>query len=78
MTVDLLRTAYLKLKRDAAPGVDGTTWREYGHDLEAKLVDLYGRVHRGAYRALPLSLFLNSYNVPKKYNFARSRALLGW
>jgi hypothetical protein len=28
--------------------VDGTTWREYGHDLEAKLVDLHGRVHRGA------------------------------
>ena len=53
VTVDLLRTAYLKLKRDAAPGVDGTTWREYGQDLEAKLVDLHGRVHRGAYRALP-------------------------
>jgi hypothetical protein len=53
VTVDLLRTSYLKLKRDAAPGVDGTTWREYGQDLEAKLVDLHGRVHRGAYRALP-------------------------
>jgi RNA-directed DNA polymerase len=53
VTVDLLRTAYFKLKRDAAPGVDGTTWREFGQDLEAKLVDLHGRVHRGAYRALP-------------------------
>jgi RNA-directed DNA polymerase len=53
VTVDLLRTGYLKLKRDAAPGVDGTTWREDGQDLEAKLVDLHGRVHRGAYRALP-------------------------
>ena len=53
VTVDLLRTAYLKLKRDAAPGVDGITWSEYGHDLEAKLVELHGRVHRGAYRALP-------------------------
>ena len=53
VTVDLLRTGYLKLKRDASPGVDGTTWREYGQDLEAKLVDLHGRVHRGAYRALP-------------------------
>jgi RNA-directed DNA polymerase len=40
VTVDLLRTSYLKLKRDAAPGVDGITWREYGQDLEAKLVDL--------------------------------------
>jgi RNA-directed DNA polymerase len=28
VTVDLLQTAYFKLKRDAAPGVDGTTWRE--------------------------------------------------
>jgi hypothetical protein len=37
VTVDLLRTSYLKLKRDAAPGVDGTTWREYGQDLETKL-----------------------------------------
>jgi RNA-directed DNA polymerase len=53
VTVDLLRTSYLKLKRDAAPGVDGITWREYGQALEAKLVDLHGRVHRGAYRALP-------------------------
>jgi RNA-directed DNA polymerase len=53
VTIDLLRTAYLKLKRDAAPGVDGITWREYGQDLEAKLVDLHGRIHRGAYRALP-------------------------
>lgn len=53
VTIDLLRTAYFKLKRDAAPGVDGTTWAEYGHDLEAKLWDLHGRVHRGAYRALP-------------------------
>jgi RNA-directed DNA polymerase len=53
VTVDLLRTAYLKLKRDAAPGVDGMTWREYGQDLEVKLLDLHGRVHRGAYRALP-------------------------
>jgi RNA-directed DNA polymerase len=48
VTVDLLRTSYLKLKRDAAPGVDGTPWREYGHDLEAKLVNLHGRVHLGA------------------------------
>jgi RNA-directed DNA polymerase len=37
VTVDLQRTSYLKLKRDAAPGVDGTTWREYGQDLETKL-----------------------------------------
>ena len=51
--VDLLRAAFSWLKRDAAPGVDGLTWREYEQNLEARLVDLHARVHRGAYRALP-------------------------
>jgi len=41
------------LKKKAAPGVDGVTWEEYGRDLEAKLIDLHGRIHRGAYRAQP-------------------------
>jgi len=51
--VELLRDAYTRLAREAAPGVDGTRWKDYGEDLEAKLADLHGRVHRGAYRALP-------------------------
>ena len=51
--VDLLRQAYLWLKREAAPGVDGVTWAEYGQGLEEKLKALHGRVHRGSYRALP-------------------------
>jgi group II intron reverse transcriptase/maturase len=51
--IDLLRQAYLWLKREAAPGVDGVTWVEYGQGLEEKLEDLHGRVHRGSYRALP-------------------------
>src|ERR1700704_3370891 len=49
----LLHSAYSWLKRDAAPGVDGVTWQEYGQDLERKLADLHGRIHRGAYRAQP-------------------------
>ena len=49
--VGLLRSAYSWLKRDAAPGVDGMTWRQYGEDLERKLADLHARIHRGAYRA---------------------------
>jgi RNA-directed DNA polymerase len=53
INVDLLREAFFALKRDAAPGVDGMTWRAYGADLELKLTDLASRVHRGAYRALP-------------------------
>jgi RNA-directed DNA polymerase len=51
--VDLLRAAFSWLRRDAAPGVDGLTWREYEQNLEKRLVDLHARVHRGAYRALP-------------------------
>ena len=53
VTPSLLRMAYFSLKRKAAPGVDGVTWDAYGEDLEQKLNDLHGRIHRGAYRALP-------------------------
>ena len=53
LTVDLLRDSFYSLKRKAAPGVDGVAWQEYESGLENRLVDLNGRVHRGAYRALP-------------------------
>ena len=53
INVDLLREAFSALKRDAAPGVDGMTWRAYESDLDLNLTDLASRVHRGAYRALP-------------------------
>jgi RNA-directed DNA polymerase len=52
--VDRLRTAYQALKRDAAAGVDGQTWQEYGRELEANLRDLSDRLARGAYRAKPV------------------------
>ena len=45
--------AFYALKRDAAPGVDGVTWREYEAELEPRLADLHGRIHRGAYRPQP-------------------------
>jgi hypothetical protein len=53
INLDLLREAFFALKRDAAPGVDGVTWRAYEVDLDLKLTDLASRVHLGAYRALP-------------------------
>jgi group II intron reverse transcriptase/maturase len=52
--LDTLRGAYFGLKRDAAPGVDGETWREYGEQLEQNLKDLSERLKRGAYRAKPV------------------------
>jgi group II intron reverse transcriptase/maturase len=53
VNVDLLRDSYYSLKKQAAPGVDGVRWEEYGQGLEARLRDLHGRIHRGAYRAQP-------------------------
>jgi group II intron reverse transcriptase/maturase len=58
---DTLRGAYFGLKRDAAPGVDGETWREYGEQLEEKIEDLSARLKRGAYRAKPVRRVL----IPK-------------
>jgi RNA-directed DNA polymerase len=43
----------LALKRQAAAGIDGVTWDQYGAGLGKHLPDLHGRVHRGAYRAKP-------------------------
>ena len=53
INVERLRTAYHALKKDAAPGVDGVMWRQYGEHLEENLQELHARVHRGAYRAKP-------------------------
>jgi RNA-directed DNA polymerase len=53
VTIELLRESYYSLKRQAAPGVDGVRWEAYGGDLEGRLTDLQGRIHRGAYRAQP-------------------------
>jgi group II intron reverse transcriptase/maturase len=51
---EALRTAYLCLKREAASGVDGETWRHYGEALEDNLQDLSHRLKQGAYRAKPV------------------------
>lgn len=60
--VDQLRLAYLGLKREAAPGIDGETWRQYGEGLEERLEALSHRLQRGAYRANPV---LRAY-IPKR------------
>src|ERR1700726_3479651 len=51
---ETLRRAYFSLKKEAAPGVDGETWRHYGETLEDNLQDLTPRLKRGAYRAKPV------------------------
>ena len=53
VNLDRLRAAYWAIRPQAAPGVDGVTWADYGQDLEENLRDLHRRVHSGAYRAKP-------------------------
>src|SRR5881296_281723 len=52
--LETLRMAYFSLKKEAAPGVDGETWRHYGEELERNLQNLSERLKRGAYRAKPV------------------------
>jgi RNA-directed DNA polymerase len=52
--LETLRMAYFRMKKEAAPGVDGETWQHYGEELERKLQDLSERLKRGAYRAKPV------------------------
>ncbi len=44
---------FFDLKKDAAVGIDEVTWQDYKLDLEDRITDLHGRIHRGAYRAKP-------------------------
>jgi len=50
---ELLTSSFYELKKNAAVGVDEMTWHEYEGDLENRIVDLHGRIHRGAFRAKP-------------------------
>jgi group II intron reverse transcriptase/maturase len=52
--LETLRATYLSLKREAASGVDGETWRHYGEALEDNLQNLSHRLKQGAYRAKPM------------------------
>ena len=53
ITPGLLRESFLGLRKTAAVGVDGVTWRDYKQNLEGNVKDLHGRIHRGGYRASP-------------------------
>lgn len=53
-SVDALRTAYYSLRKEAAPGIDGETWRHYGETLDERLQDLSHRLRQGAYQAKPV------------------------
>ena len=50
----LLREAFRRLHQQAAPGVDGVRWAEYGERLDERLLDLEGRIQRGGYHPQPV------------------------
>jgi group II intron reverse transcriptase/maturase len=50
---ELLTSSFCELKKNAAVGIDAMTWQEYEGDLEERIADLHGRIHRGGFRAKP-------------------------
>ena len=50
----MLHEALHRLKRRAAPGIDGVCWAEYAENLEGNLLELESRLKAGKYRARPV------------------------
>ena len=50
----MLGEAFRRLKRRAAPGIDGVTHGEYAENLDENLLALESRLEDGSYRALPV------------------------
>ncbi|WP_235865561.1 hypothetical protein [Pseudomonas marginalis] len=53
ITPQLLVQSFYALRRDAAVGVDGMSWRDYEEGLLQRVTELHGRLHKGAFRATP-------------------------
>jgi len=52
--VEFLHEAFLRLRKNAASGVDNMTAAEYAEGLADRLSDLHLRVHENRYRAQPV------------------------
>jgi RNA-directed DNA polymerase len=52
--VELLRVAYRRTRKDAAPGIDGQTAKQYEANLEENLRSLLDRFKSGRYQAPPV------------------------
>jgi RNA-directed DNA polymerase len=51
ITPQLLVDGFYELKRNAAAGVDGTTWAEYEPQLYSRVPELHREIHTGRYKA---------------------------
>ena len=52
--VEFLHEAFLRLRKNAASGVDNMTAAEYAEGLDQRLTELHLRVHENRYRAKPV------------------------
>ena len=53
ITPQVLIDSFMKLKKSAAAGVDGVTWRDREEGLMERIGGLWKAVQSGRYRALP-------------------------
>ena len=53
VTPEQLKQSYFQLKRQAAMGVDGVSWRDYQENLDDNIVNLHSRIHSGRYTPKP-------------------------
>jgi len=51
ISLPMLHECYHSLRKQAASGVDGVSWQDYGEGLSEKLVELHKRLRTGRYRA---------------------------
>jgi retron-type reverse transcriptase len=66
-----LHEAYLRTRRDGAPGVDGQTAADYEANLPGNLQSLLDRAKSGAYRAPPV----RRVHIPKGAGTAETRPI---
>ena len=67
MDVDFLWEAYRQTRKNASPGVDKVTAKDYAENLEANLFDLHMRLKSGRYFAPPVErVWLDKENGKKR------------
>jgi group II intron reverse transcriptase/maturase len=67
ITVEFLREAYRRSRKDGAPGIDKVTAKEYAENLEENLDDLYERLRSGRYKAPPVErVWIDKENGEKR------------
>jgi RNA-directed DNA polymerase len=74
ITPDLLAESFMDLKRSAAAGVDGVTWREYENGLDDRIAALWEAVQSGRYRAQPSQ---RVYSESRRFTAAVGRRRAG-